>query len=574
MPSAELPGTVFSIPAMGGQPVLEAVMPRTRLVSTELAFLRFAAGLRALLAALMGLILLPVAHSREGRELVVLVPYLAWSALLLWKTLDRWPRAASRLWLWVDAAVLLVTSQLLVNTLPLFGISTVLPVVALAVQNGTIPALVLSLVCSASMLWLAATPASFGGLAPIPVIVPFIVLALGPAAALLLRPCRELRQRLSMIDTINQQADPRQGLCHNVDKLLGQLAAHYGLNAATISLQGPEPRIFRWKAGVPTTQLTGAEGTSLATLLACLPRNLGCLYSVVGAATPVVTAFHPWTSVRAQLQGEDAWGAFGHFGAHTLTLPIVSYGQPLGTLCLHRSGGVFAAADLRWLGDVMHETMPLLERSDLLEQLQRESASRERERIGRDLHDSAVQPYLGLKYGLEALARQAGPANPVSGHIAQLVHMATDELQTLRDVVSGLRRGDDPAQADASLAALQRQAQRFQALYGLNVQIEAPHAPQLRGAAARAVLNMVNEALTNARRHTSATWVNVHLDVNQTDLVLRLRNDCPAGAAQGPDFVPRSLTERAAEFGGSVQTVQKPDYTEIVITLPLLGTIA
>ena len=214
MPSAELPGTVFSIPAMGGQPVLEAVMPRTRLVSTELAFLRFAAGLRALLAALMGLILLPVAHSREGRELVVLVPYLAWSALLLWKTLDRWPRAASRLWLWVDAAVLLVTSQLLVNTLPLFGISTVLPVVALAVQNGTIPALVLSLVCSASMLWLAATPAIFGGLAPIPVIVPFIVLALGPAAALLLRPCRELRQRLSMIDTINQQADPRQGLCN------------------------------------------------------------------------------------------------------------------------------------------------------------------------------------------------------------------------------------------------------------------------------------------------------------------------------------------------------------------------
>jgi signal transduction histidine kinase len=231
-------------------------------------------------------------------------------------------------------------------------------------------------------------------------------------------------------------------------------------------------------------------------------------------------------------------------------------------------------ADLHWLNDVMREAMPLLERSDLLEQLQRETASRERERIGRDLHDSAVQPYLGLKYGLEALARQAGPANPVSHHIEQLVRMTTEELQTLRDVISGLRSGNNPTQADsAPLASLHRQAQRFQSLYGLQVHISAPHAPQLRGSAAKAVLHMVNEALTNVRRHTSATAVTVLLETNLTDLVLRLRNDHGRAEKPARDFVPRSLTERAAEFGGSVEIKHQPDYTEVMITLPLLGTV-
>ena len=263
----------------------------------------------------------------------------------------------------------------------------------------------------------------------------------------------------------------------------------------------------------------------------------GLSEKAVAADVPSVAQMQPRSRgnaasrARPKSLSDGARRALEALGAQTLALPLVNFGQPQGTLCLQRADSAFTAADLRWLDDVMHETMPLLERSDLLEQLQRESASRERERIGRDLHDSAVQPYLGLKYGLEALARQAGADNPVSHHIAQLVRVTTDELQTLRDVVSGLRSGHDPTQSDsAPLAALQRQAQRFQSLYGLTVNIFAPHASRLRGSAAKAVLHMVNEALTNVRRHTSATAVTLLLDVNPTDVVLRLRRREACGA--------------------------------------------
>ena len=310
-----------------------------------------------------------------------------------------------------------------------------------------------------------------------------------------------------------------------------------------------------------------------------MPRDLGCICAADGRLAPTVFALNPVSGARPKSLSDGARRALEALGAQALALPLVNYGQPLGALCLQRADAAFAAADLRWLDDVMRETMPLLERVDLLEQLQRESASRERERIGRDLHDSAVQPYLGLKYGLEALARQAGSDNPVSQQIAQLVRVTTDELQTLRDMVSGLRSGHDPSQSDsAPLAALQRQAQRFQSLYGLTVNIFAPHASRLRGSAAKAVLHMVNEALTNVRRHTSATAVTLLLDVNATDVVLRLRNDHGHGHGHGEtlpaDFLPKSLTERAREFGGSVEVTRALDLTEVIITLPLLGAIS
>jgi signal transduction histidine kinase len=545
-----------------------------RLAPSELAFLRFVAGIRALLATLSGIVLLASSSPHWGLNLAAMLLYLAWAGVLLWRTLHGWSRAASRVWLWLDAAGVLVISQLVADTLPLFGIFTVLPVVALAVLAGAVPAMALAVACAAAMLALTGSLPSLASLPPLPLSVPIIVLAFGPAAALLARPSRELRERLKLIDTLNERSDPRQGLGHHVDMLLQQLATHFELRNATISLQGPEPRVFQWQSGARTAELAEPGASIWRQRLAALPRDLGCICTASGSAAPSFVAFNISTGSQSKTLGDDARRALQGIGAQAVALPLLSYGQPLGTLCLRRADPAFTVAELRWLDDVMRETMPLLERSDLLEQLQRETASRERERIGRDLHDSAVQPYLGLKYGLEALARQAGPTNPVAHHIQQLVHMASQELQTLRDVISGLRRGETLDQADsAPLAALQREAQRFESLYGLKVHVFAPHAPRLRGAAAKAVLHMVNEALTNARRHTNATAVTVLLDVTQSDVVVRIRNDHGHEDALPPDFLPRSLTERATDLGGAVEITHQPDFTEIAITLPLLGSI-
>jgi signal transduction histidine kinase len=540
----------------------------------DFAFLRFSAGIRALLALLVGTALMAADPPARARDVATVLPYMAWSALLLWRTLAGWRFAALKAWLWVDALALLVISHSLVGSLPLFGLAAVLPVVALATLAGAGQAMALSIATAGVMLALPHVWPELAGLEPLPVRVPLVVLLLGPAAAMLARPSRELRQRQQLIDAVQSRADPRQGLRHHAEVLLDEVARHFGLGEALLSLQGLEPRVFRWRAAEGTVELSEPESGHWAERLLALPRDRGCLHVPPGAGQKASTLHDVVTGQRVGVPDVPAGRTLERLPSPALALPLLNYGQPLGTLCLQRADARFEPSDLRWLHGVMHEAMPLLERSDLLEQLQRESAMNERERIGRDLHDSAVQPYLGLKYGLEALARQAGPDNPVHANVAQLVHLATEELQKLRDVVGGLRRGDDPgAPEDASLAALKREAQRFMSLYGLKVHIFAPDAPRLRGSAAKAVLHMVNETLTNVRRHTSATAVTLMLDVTPTDVLLRVRNDHGYREALPPAFLPRSLTERAAEFGGVVEVDHQPDFTEVRITLPVLGVL-
>ncbi|WP_157603899.1 sensor histidine kinase [Rhizobacter sp. Root1221] len=540
-------------------------------VDAELALVRAIAGMRTLLALLGTAGLLTQSGLPWFPIPVLLVAYATWSVFLLWQTLDAWPRAGSVLWPWTDAAALLAVAHLMPESGPLLADLTVLPVVALALIGGAVHAAALASACAAIIL-LASWQLGSGAVPPLALGVPLVLLALGPAAAFVARPTRDLRLRLQLLKAFKTRSDPRQGLRHHVNVLLQLLAEHFRLGEATISLQGPQPRIIQWRPGSAATDVAEGDGQAWRDRLAALPRDLGCLCVTDGSGQKRVAAFDLRTGAHGPLAAAATAALHGH-GMQAMALPLMSYGQPLGHLWLHRDQSAFKPSDLQWLHAVMRDTLPLLERSDLLEQLQRETASRERERIGRDLHDSAVQPYLGLKYGLEALARNAGPDNAISPQIQELLQLATQELETLRDVVSGLRSGDDPNSGSTSLVALQRQVARFQALYGLKVHIFAPQAPHLRGSAARAVLHMVNEALTNVRRHTTATAVTILFDVHLDDVVLRLRNDHGPGGPAPRDFLPRSLTERAAEFGGTVCVTHEANFTELAITLPLLGAI-
>jgi signal transduction histidine kinase len=82
---------------------------------------------------------------------------------------------------------------------------------------------------------------------------------------------------------------------------------------------------------------------------------------------------------------------------------------------------------------------------------------------------------------------------------------------------------------------------------------------------------MVNEALNNIRKHTTARHVWIALSVEGSFFLLVVRDD--AGTTRGhpvTDFRPTSLIERAAELGGTL-SVSLPDRlnTELLIRIPL-----
>lgn len=535
--------------------------------------LRCVAGLRALLVLTCALRLLSTGVPPMPGLLAAVLVATAYAVGLLWLVTQGKSGATWGLWHWVDAALLLWLGQLDAPAPSLFTVLLVVPVVLATLHHGVAHGMVLAFVSGLAVLWLTSSTSQTAWLVWRELIFPAGLLALGPAAAMLARPERMQRQRRALQEELARRITPRHGLVAAVDVLLDAFASRTRSGTLLLSLSGPQPRVFVRPAGHGDTHaLPVQEADALREWLRALPSDraawikpscpTGLDASTMALNTGRVTGpVVPTPMVARTLQRAIGPGA--------VVLTLVSYGQAQGHFVV---GGLKAPRAVReWTEwqTMAQEALPLVERADLLEQLENEAAAHERARIGRDLHDSAVQPYLGLKYGIEALLRRTAPDNPVASDVRGLLDMASAELEGLRELVSGLRSGRRPQEGeDPLMPALERQAKRLRTLFGLDVVLHTSDAPVLRRSLAQAVFHMVNEALTNARRHTHARRVEIDLKVLDRRLCLSVRND-HGGAPPLPNFHPRSLSERARALGGRVEVHTSPDRTEVIIHLPL-----
>ncbi len=392
-------------------------------------------------------------------------------------------------------------------------------------------------------------------------------------------PLAAFRQRVELAAALEAQLDPRRGLT-----ALG-LEVGERLRAAT---QARRVLICHRDAEVPTVMVCDADdgafvaseglGTRVLDALAHLPpapQWLQAGRSSLGQdlaqrlRTPVHApqgaAERDGLAKLALLLEADLLQAvpdrLGATGATSVNWMLVCYALDEGQR--HRPWPIEPlagfAADMR----------RLLQQASYIDRLQAEIAVYERSRIGRDMHDSAIQPYLGLKFAVEGLALRSDPRDALHGPIQELRAVCEAELVELRKTVSALRAGD--TSGDFSLAtALQRQCKRFERLFDIEVHLQVrPDMPASRDLIS-ALLHMVNEALNNVRRHTQARKVWVALQEVPGALQLTVRDD--AGQRLGtpaPAFEPRSLTERAQELGGTLQRrLHNGLDTEICITLP------
>jgi signal transduction histidine kinase len=233
-----------------------------------------------------------------------------------------------------------------------------------------------------------------------------------------------------------------------------------------------------------------------------------------------------------------------------------------------KASRAFDRDDADFLRHVLDQVVPVLENLRLVDQLADEAALDERRRIAMDLHDSVIQPYLGLRLGLSAAraALAAGRAEEAGAHVDRLVQLADGEIETLRGYVKDLRaeRGGEQVGLEASV---RRFCRRFSEATGIRVDVAMAGA-QGAGPVAPEVFQMVAEALSNVRRHTSATRAEVQVEVAAGQLRVVVAND--GAAPEAAPFFPRSLGERAAALGGSV-TVHHPapGTTAVRVDVPL-----
>jgi hypothetical protein len=192
----------------------------------------------------------------------------------------------------------------------------------------------------------------------------------------------------------------------------------------------------------------------------------------------------------------------------------------------------------------------------------------ERRRISRDLHDGSIQPYLGLKWALEAIQTKAASGHAVTEDLSRLVERVDHEILTMRSYVNSLREA--PVSRKIELpGALRSQVARWNDLYNLKVSLRASGAARMVGEnLASAVLNIANEGLSNIRRHTVASSARILLSCCVDQIRMVIVNPV------APDAVPRlfkphSIDERVRTLGGDCRV----DYagwreTRVVVELP------
>jgi len=250
----------------------------------------------------------------------------------------------------------------------------------------------------------------------------------------------------------------------------------------------------------------------------------------------------------------------------------VSYRQSDGTrgrLFLASDHGRFTRGDVQFLLQFTAAVSKVVENLQLVGELISSAAEHERVMISRDIHDAAVQPYIGLRLGLEALYRDGGATSPLSQKILDLVEMANATVRDLRGYTRGLLAGSEIPGGSLG-AAILMQADRHKRFYGLDIATDVDvKSSEMSGRVASQVFYIVVEALSNVVKHTAARRAFVEVKSRAGFVCVSVGNEQAIGLDVVPDFSPKSIRSRVEALGGSLEVQHgSGSYTVVHATLP------
>ena len=251
-----------------------------------------------------------------------------------------------------------------------------------------------------------------------------------------------------------------------------------------------------------------------------------------------------------------------------MTVPYAQQDGSAGRIFLVPRKQAFCHSDVEFVRQLVMSISRVVGSMQLMDELVSESAKHERFRISLDIHDTTIQPYIGLKLGLDALNRQAGSGNPLSKDISELLSMTEATIFDLRRYVTTLRE-DKMLAGDSLIASIKEQADHSKRFYGIDVTVKCDSEIRLNSRLAGAVLQIFAEGLSNILRHTQARRAYLSMLCENNKLLLEIANESPENKCQD-DFMPRSINARASSLGGtSLVSCNQEAYTVVSINIPL-----
>lgn len=175
----------------------------------------------------------------------------------------------------------------------------------------------------------------------------------------------------------------------------------------------------------------------------------------------------------------------------------------------------------------------------------------ERERIGRDLHDTVIQELFATGLSLQAFARRNEGDTAVTDAVNAAVDQIDATVKQIRSTIFSLHHRP----SDASVrGAVIRVTDEIGSLTAAPVRVLFNGAVDtlIGDTAAHHLIPVLREALTNVVKHAQASEVEVAIDVDGDQLVLTVTDDgvgFATGRAHGHGV--RNMRDRAVACGGT-----------------------
>jgi signal transduction histidine kinase len=279
--------------------------------------------------------------------------------------------------------------------------------------------------------------------------------------------------------------------------------------------------------------LVGQSGELVPTAHTGLPEAFrGPVSDTGGESIPVADPRHP---VQCPLANPTFAG---------VSADLTVGKERVGELCVSIEGTRrFTDDEVRLLRAMADLAAIEVQKGKLMQRDRLVAVLEERERLAREMHDTLAQVlgYLHLKSEVARTALNAGEQAKVHTELAEISSVSHEAYADVREAILGLRETVSPRRG--FVAALREYAVKFSQQAGVPTQVEMRGCETLKLAPEAEVqlMRVIQEALTNVRKHSEARKACVSLD-HQEGLRITIEDD-------GKGFDPAVMDNDRDRFG-------------------------
>jgi nitrate/nitrite-specific signal transduction histidine kinase len=268
-----------------------------------------------------------------------------------------------------------------------------------------------------------------------------------------------------------------------------------------------------------------------------------------------------------------------NFGVGSLAaIPLSTEGKTLGVIILGSSRQrAINENHIELLNTVAHQIALAIRNAQLYAQLGQMAVLQERHRLSREFHDGLAQTLGFLGFQAERVENLIQTENnaEATAEIHELRQTIRDAYADVREAIDGLRlRVENP---DQIVERLSEYAAAFTRQTGIHTTF-TPNPEKLVAdpTIAIQILRIVQEALTNVRKHAGAKNVDLYLQKQQDSLHLIISDDGSGFPTETQttqlhhSYGLTTMRERAEGLGGTLTIATSPNKgTHITVQIPI-----